>query len=215
MPDANNETIDIQAVPSARLRLLSAAENIILMHGVDVATARAICDAASTNVSQIRYYFGSMEGLLDTLLDEETAAVTARFAAVDLDDAATTLPVLMRTLLAALQTPAVYTRGGYAALAIERVHRHAGGAMRDRADARLEAGHRPFRAALLARAPWMDETSVRVRLAAVIAMAMSMLRGGTGQRLLTLGRDGETISHEIILDHVLAMAIAAWERPAA
>lgn len=183
--------VDPAPIPIAqRERLLAAAEAILLNDGFHTLTTRAIASLANANISQIRYYFGSMEGLLDALLAEELKVVSAAFDNLAPDNDDQCIDELIAMLLKALKTPAAYTDNGFAALAIEAIYHHVSDGMRARAASTLEAAHSPFRAALAAALPGIDPLTMRIRLASAISMAMSMLPRGAGRRLLELADDG-------------------------
>jgi AcrR family transcriptional regulator len=198
-------------VSPPRSRLLAAAEGILLEHGFQSLTTRAICKAADTNISQISYYFGGLEGLLDALLSEELAAVSKAFGAADLAAGGNDISSLMRLLMAALRTPAPHTPDGFAALAIEEIYQHVSGDMRRRAGETLDAAHAPLRAALAARLSTMDDLTIRFRLAAVIAMAMSMLPRRTGWRLFVLSTEGRQVSDDHLFEQMLPLCVATWQ----
>jgi AcrR family transcriptional regulator len=50
--------------PSARTRILDAAERIFAEHGVDAASLRRITREADANIAGVHYYFGSKDGLV-------------------------------------------------------------------------------------------------------------------------------------------------------
>jgi hypothetical protein len=67
-----------------------------------------------------------------------------------------------------------------------------------------------IRAALAQQLPAMDGVTLRIRLAAVIALSMSMLRGNTGRRLLALSPGEDDATDFAVFDNILALSIAAW-----
>jgi AcrR family transcriptional regulator len=67
-------------------KIQKVARTLFAEHGFSGASTRAIAEAAGCNVAMIGYYFGSKEGLLDTILDsyfKEAVLVYSRF---DKDD---------------------------------------------------------------------------------------------------------------------------------
>lgn len=199
--------IDPQAAPGQRL--LAAAEVILLTDGFRSLTTRTIATAAETNVSQIRYYFNGLDGLLNALLLQELAAVSAAFQVLPAESQPS-IADLMQTLLGALRTPAAHTRDGFAAIAIEEIYQCVGEDSRLHAAAMLDLAHAPFRAALARQLPQLDGFTIRLRLAGVIAMAMGMLPRGTGRRLLQLNAADEGLDEERIQAKLQELCVAAW-----
>jgi AcrR family transcriptional regulator len=62
--------VDEESVPT-RERLLSAAERLFLERGVDRVSVRAVNAAAGLNPGAVHYHFGSREGLVTALLEQE------------------------------------------------------------------------------------------------------------------------------------------------
>ncbi|WP_270087761.1 TetR family transcriptional regulator [Sphingobacterium sp. SYP-B4668] len=52
-----------------QLEILNVAENLFSIKGFDGTSVRDIASEANVNVAMINYYFGSKEGLLDTLIN--------------------------------------------------------------------------------------------------------------------------------------------------
>jgi len=196
---------------SARGRLLAAAENILIQQGFHALTTRAICGNANTNLAQISYYFGGLEGLLDALLAEELQAVSHAFDAATLTECGQDIASVMGSLVKALSAPAPYTSHGFAALAVEEIYHHVSGDMQQRAATALNAAHEPYRKVLQHLLPEMDQLTVRIRLTAVIAMVMSMLPGNTGSRLLALSTADQCVCDDRLFDEMLTLCILAWQ----
>lgn len=60
----------------ARSRLIISALRSFAEKGFEVATTREICDAAGTNISAIRYYFGDKAGLYRAVFTEPISETT-------------------------------------------------------------------------------------------------------------------------------------------
>ncbi|WP_333835142.1 TetR/AcrR family transcriptional regulator [Rubrimonas sp.] len=61
--------------------LLEAAKRVLLVHGYAGLSTRAVAAEAATQMSQIRYHFGSKEGMVLALFEYMNAALIARQAA--------------------------------------------------------------------------------------------------------------------------------------
>jgi AcrR family transcriptional regulator len=70
-----NENIEAQ-MPDARCRLISAALRFFAEKGFEAATTREICEAAGTNLSSIRYYFGDKAGLYRAVFNRPIGETT-------------------------------------------------------------------------------------------------------------------------------------------
>ncbi len=68
MPELN--AVSTPAAPSVRARLLQAALDCFLADDYHRVTTRLIAERAGANVSMIRYYFGSKEGLYEEMIRE-------------------------------------------------------------------------------------------------------------------------------------------------
>jgi len=67
--------------PDAKTELLEAAKRVLLEHGYAGLSTRAVAAEADTQMSQIRYHFGSKEGLVLALFEYLNAALIERQAA--------------------------------------------------------------------------------------------------------------------------------------
>ena len=100
---------------AARRRLQKAAAGLYAERGAAAISARAIADRAGVSVGTIYSYFGSLQGLMQSLWMEPVEAINLRFAEVA--DAAPDPAVRLRALLtayveAARAHPALY-RGAF------------------------------------------------------------------------------------------------------
>ena len=69
---------------STRERIKRAARHLFALNGVDVAVREVIAAAGQKNASALNYYFGSKEGLIETLIGDALAIADARWdAALD------------------------------------------------------------------------------------------------------------------------------------
>lgn len=67
--------------PDAKTELLEAAKRVLLEHGYAGLSTRAVAAQADTQMSQIRYHFGSKDGLVLALFEYMNAALIERQAA--------------------------------------------------------------------------------------------------------------------------------------
>lgn len=61
-----------------RRRIVAAARDVLVAHGHSGASTRAVAEAAGVNLSQVHYHFGSRQGLLLTVLEQENEALLER-----------------------------------------------------------------------------------------------------------------------------------------
>ncbi|MEU6740863.1 TetR/AcrR family transcriptional regulator [Streptosporangium sandarakinum] len=66
-----------EEVPSTRARLLAAAERLFLDKGAEQVSVRAINAEAGLNPGAVHYHFGSREGLIAALLEQELTPLWA------------------------------------------------------------------------------------------------------------------------------------------
>lgn len=187
---------------SPRDRLLAATECILLNDGFFALSTRSISKQAQTNVSQIRYYFGGLEGLLEALLVAELDAVAQAFRPSDLATSQLELEHLVAALMDAVNAPAPFNNDGYAALVIEELYHHVSEGMRRKAAAALTKAHGPFIAALAKQVKGVDKKVLRIRFAAVIAIMMGLLPRGSARRLLTMSTDSRGYSEPALRDEI-------------
>lgn len=67
--------------PDAKVQLLEAARRVLLENGYAGLSTRAVAAEAGTQMSQIRYHFGSKEGMVLALFEYMNAALIERQAA--------------------------------------------------------------------------------------------------------------------------------------
>lgn len=210
MASSASQTIAPSSTGSARERLLAATETILLERGFAALSTREISRLAQSNVSQIRYYFESMDGLLDALILQELETVSEAFAAIHDPDFDESLDALLKAVLAAVRVPAPFTEGGFTAIAIEELFLHASPDMREKAGQVLNAAHEPIIAALARHVPTMDELTLRIRFSATIATAISMLPRSGGRRLIALSEKGRKMDEETLIAELEDLACAAF-----
>ncbi|GGO72109.1 TetR/AcrR family transcriptional regulator [Nonomuraea cavernae] len=92
--------------PSTRVRLLAAAERLFLDKGYDQVSVRAINAEAGLNPGAAHYHFGSREGLIAALLEQELSPLWAdRMDAVARRSRGEGEPFDVRDLVAAIVEP--------------------------------------------------------------------------------------------------------------
>jgi AcrR family transcriptional regulator len=74
-------TAEPRPKPDSRTALLDAAKRVLLEHGYAGLSTRAVAAEAGTQMSQIRYHFGSKEGMVLALFEYMNAALIERQAA--------------------------------------------------------------------------------------------------------------------------------------
>ena len=62
----------------SKIELLEAAKRVLLSEGYSGLATRAIASAANTQMSQIRYHFGSKEGIVLALFEHMNAQLIER-----------------------------------------------------------------------------------------------------------------------------------------
>ena len=73
-------TARLSPKPDAKTELLEAAKRVLLQHGHAGLSTRAVATEAGTQMSQIRYHFGSKEGMVLALFEYMNAALIGRQA---------------------------------------------------------------------------------------------------------------------------------------
>jgi len=74
-------TAHLKLRPDPKVELLEAAKRVLLEHGYAGLSTRAVAAEAGTQMSQIRYHFGSKEGMVLSLFEYMNAALIERQAA--------------------------------------------------------------------------------------------------------------------------------------
>ncbi|MGO3884984.1 MAG: TetR/AcrR family transcriptional regulator [Mycetocola sp.] len=69
------------ADPDRRDRIIGAALDVIINHGVHRTTHRKIAQAAGVPLGSVTYYFDSLESLINSAFDRLVAVMSARYAA--------------------------------------------------------------------------------------------------------------------------------------
>jgi AcrR family transcriptional regulator len=195
----------------ARMSLLAAAETLLLDKGMPSISTRAICRLADTNVSQIRYYFGNLDGLLDEVLAAELGSVARTFDAVDLSRRHQTLGGLVDLLLDAVRAPAAFCPEGFAALAIEEIYRQISPESQRVVTERLVRAHQPYLHALSAFLPLLSADALRYRFSAMVALIMAMLPQSSGSRLFAIQRPRLACGQEWRDNQLRAICVGALE----
>lgn len=73
-------TARLSPKPDAKTELLEAAKRVLLQHGYAGLSTRAVATEAGTQMSQIRYHFGSKEGMVLALFEYMNAVLIGRQA---------------------------------------------------------------------------------------------------------------------------------------
>jgi AcrR family transcriptional regulator len=200
---------------AAARELLAASEQILAEEGFPALTTRRIAQLACTNLSQINYYFGGIDGLIDQLLLANIERVNARRA--DLRQSllarqdAPDLGALIEAFLRPAWTPAAHCPETFASLVIPEIYRHANPATRERADAMLDAEREPFVALMAPFVPHLDETRLQARVNFLLIAATSLIPRSVGW---LLHRPYLTADPDMLLAELRAMGVASLLAPA-
>ena len=75
-------TLSARETSSTRQSIIDAARNVLMSDGYSGLSTRAVAVAANTQMSQIRYHFGSKDGLILALFDDMTERLISRQSTV-------------------------------------------------------------------------------------------------------------------------------------
>ncbi len=200
---------DDRVPADARRKLLAATEALLLDEGMTAISTRVICGAAQTNVSQIRYYFGSLGGLIDAVLAAELDSVTRAYEAANPSGEYQDLGGLVDLLLDSVRAPAAFSEDGFAALVIESIYRHTSAASQGAAAERLARSQKPFLKTLSAFLPHLAPDALHYRFSATIAMVMAMLPQASGSRLFAIQQPRAASRHAWCDTQLKALCLAA------
>ncbi len=195
-------------------RLLGAAERIIFEEGLWALTTRRIAELARSNLSQINYYFDGLDGLIDALLLSNIECVNAcragLRASVLARSAQPTLRDLIEAFLGPIWTRAAHCPDAYASVVIQEIFRHAREAIRQEANALLNAQREPLIAMIAPLVPHLDDERLHIRMNLLISSATSLTPGTTGWML---HEAAQTVEPEALFDELCSAALGALEAP--
>jgi AcrR family transcriptional regulator len=114
---------------SSRARLLAAAERLIIDEGLKALSIRRIAAETGLNSALIRYYFGSVDGLLTTLAQHNLEPMLGQWA--EAPGAEAGLAAVLRGYFAPMWAPARHCPDERALVLIDEIVAHGEPAVRD------------------------------------------------------------------------------------
>lgn len=155
---------------ATRVRLLEAAERILIEQGVHALTVRRIGDVSGLNCTLVTYHFGSVAGLLG-----ELARCNLDPMLTDWDALATcpaTVDAVIDAWLRPLLRPAAFHPEGRALLVLDEVAAHGSGGLDQEVLSAMIAVSERVRHALAPLLPQLDEVTLRARLRFIAGAAL-------------------------------------------
>jgi len=182
-----------------RIRLLQAAERILLERGIHALTVRHVGDVSGFNGTLVTYHFGSIVGLLTELAERNLAPMIADWATLPpagapLDE---TLAVWLRPLL----RPAAFNPEGRALIVLDEIAAHGSAELSGRVMVAMGGIGAAVQQALAPQLPRLDDTTLRARLRFIAGAAL-----GPPPRLPTPGGPLDELAG---FDQLFAFARAA------
>lgn len=156
---------------TTRLKLLAAAEQVILAEGLTALTVRRVGDVSGQNPTLITYHFGTMGKLLDELCELNLAPMRRAWA--DMDGSATADPrALLRRWLEPLLAPAAFVPHGRALVLLDEIASHGDEAMRQRLFTEMAGVARRLRQSLAPHLPGLPEAELQARVRYISGAAL-------------------------------------------
>lgn len=153
--------------------LLAAAEEIIVLRGVNALSVRKIGEAAGVNPTLVTYHFGTLFELLDELCSLNLDPILHDWKMLDTDLVADrTLDEILRCWLEPLLRSASFTPGGRALVVLDALAAHGEPALQERVLAAMEAFALRLRKVLQPMLPHLEEKQLRARLRFISGAAM-------------------------------------------
>lgn len=153
------------------IKLLAAAEQVLLSAGVTGLTVRRVGEVSGLNPTLITYHFGTMARLLDQLCEHNLAPM--RTAWQGLDGSACADPrALLRLWLAPLLAPAAFTPHGRALVVLDEIASHGEDTLRDRLFAEMAGVARRVRQSLAPHLPHLADEELAGRLRFIAGAAL-------------------------------------------
>ncbi len=166
-------------------RLLAAAEEILVEHGVTGLSVRKVGDRAKVNPTLVTYHFKSIENLLVELARRNLEPI---FAEWDQIQPGMALDDVMSKWLLPMVAPTHFTPGGRALVVLDELTAHAEGAPRKLLLERLADFIVRLREALQPHYPHLDEGELRARIRFISAGALGPSPRTHGAPVLPDGR---------------------------
>ncbi|BBC72453.1 conserved hypothetical protein [Altererythrobacter sp. B11] len=156
-----------------RLRLLAAAEQVILREGVTALTVRRVGEVSGLNPTLVTYHFGSVAGLLGELCECNLGPMREAWAALDQPEAEEfDTDELLRIWLGPLLAPAAFDRQGRALVVLDEIAAHGAPEPREAVWGEMAGVATRVHRLLAPRLPWLaaEETAARLRYIAGAAL---------------------------------------------
>jgi AcrR family transcriptional regulator len=179
----------VSDLSETEVRLLAAAEALIIEQGINLLRTRSIADRAGVNMGMIRYSFGGIDGLLARLLDLNLTAYVSRQTGL----AATlgrnpNIESILFALIAPQDTPAIFTEGAHASTIFYEVLPKAKSNIAEATESRLNVSFLPLMDMLVEACPHLSRDKVVWRLCCILAGGISMYPNAPAWKLFaTLG----------------------------
>jgi len=162
---------------SSHDRLLIACERLIIEAGPTAMTARKLASEAGVNIAMISYNFGGIEGLLNTVAQDNldfTAVQVLEAMERQAAEAGISPREILHTLVTALWLPAVHGGGGRASSVIELIYSHASDETRQALSARLQELFLGLVALLQPFFPHLSRDELMLRVTCIAGAIRSM-----------------------------------------
>ncbi|MEO0062431.1 MAG: hypothetical protein RLZZ08_991 [Pseudomonadota bacterium] len=190
-----------------RLKLLIAAETVILSDGVTGLTVRRVGEVSGLNPTLITYHFGTMARLLDELCDRNLAPMLAEWA--DLQGQQVTDPHdVLRRWLTPLLARAAFAPHGRALVVLDEIASHGEEAVRERLFREMAGVARRVRQSLAPHLPHLGDDELASRLRFIAGAAL-----GPPPRSRTPARPAIQRADQAELDLLCRFAASGLELP--
>ncbi|AKH41313.1 AcrR family transcriptional regulator [Altererythrobacter atlanticus] len=159
---------------TTRVKLLSAAEKVLLREGVNMLTVRHIGEVSGLNPTLITYHFGSVARLLAELCELNMGAMREGWRALE-DRTATdamTVDEVLRLWLAPLLAPASSERSGRALVVLDEIASHGDEQLRANINNAMRDVAILVREILAPKLPHLDEAELGRRLRFIAGAAL-------------------------------------------
>lgn len=187
---------------SSRARLLAAAERLIIDEGLKALSIRRIAAETGLNSALIRYYFGSVDGLLTTLAQLNLEPMLGQWA--EAPEAEAGLTAVLCGYFAPMWTPARHCPDERALVLIDEIVAHGEPAVRDVVAQPLLVPFERTLAGLAVLRPDLSAGEAAARLSFASAGALGMPPRSHARRLFA----GRAASGQ--LDDALRFALALF-----
>ena len=155
--------------PGTRERLLAAAEQIVVMHGVTGLSVRKVGEQAGVNPTLVTYHFKTIENLLTKLAQQNLDPILAEW---DLIAVGMDFHEILLRWLEPMSTAARFTDGGRALVVVDELAAHGEGAPRNLVLASMETFVLRLRESIAPHCPHLSAHELRARLRFISGAAL-------------------------------------------